>query len=376
MMLLCCSLLSALVHAQNLPLPAPPQLAARSYILIDADSGVVLAEQNADTRVDPASITKLMTAYVVFHELRKGALSLNDVITVSQKAWETGGSRMFIEVGKQVTIEELLKGMIIQSGNDASVALAEHIAGSTDVFPSIMNKYADELGLENTNYMNSNGLTVENHYSSARDIAKLSNAIINEFPEYYRWYSEKEFTYNGIRQHNRNNLLWRDPAVDGLKTGYTDAAGYCLASSANRADMRLISVVMGTDSEKSRADESQKLLNYGFRFYETHKLFESGQALTVAKLWKGDKDTLALGINQDLYITIPRGQYDNLQARIETRRVMTAPIENQTEVGRLRILLDDEEFSSTPIFTLEGAGEGGFWHRFSDSISLWFYDDE
>ncbi len=362
--------------AQVMPVPAAPQLAARNYVLMDADSGVVLAEKNPNMRVDPASITKLMTAYVVFHELEKGNLLLTDEVTISENAWKTGGSRMFIEVGKQVTIEDLLKGMIIQSGNDASVALAEHIAGSVDVFPSIMNRYAQELGMQNSRFANPTGLSQDDHYASARDIATLSAAIIGEFPHYYRWYSEKEFTYNEIVQHNRNNLLWRDPAVDGLKTGYTDAAGYCLASSASRGGMRLISVVMGADSEKSRADESQKLLNYGFRFYETHSLFDGSKSLTEAKVWKGDRESIPLGIHDDLYVTIPRGQYDNLQARIETRRVLTAPIDQDAEVGRLRILLSGEEYSSTPLYALDSAAEGGFWTRFSDSISLWFYDDE
>ena len=267
------------------PVPAAPQVAANSYILSDFNSGRILVEHNSDMRVEPASITKLMTAYVVFRELEEGNITLQETVPVSEKAWRTGGSRMFIEPDMQVKVEDLMRGMIIQSGNDASVALAEHIAGSEEAFASLMNHYAEQLGMTGTNFMNSTGLPDPDHYTTARDINALSAATVRDFPDYYTWYSEKEFTFNNIRQHNRNTLLWRDPAIDGLKTGHTEAAGYCLAASAMRDGMRLISSVMGSSSESARASESQTLLNYGFRFFETVQLYQAGQELTRARIW-------------------------------------------------------------------------------------------
>ncbi|MFK7955433.1 MAG: D-alanyl-D-alanine carboxypeptidase family protein [Lysobacterales bacterium] len=360
--------------APQIPVPAPPQIGATSYILLDHHSGAVLASQNVDQQIEPASITKLMTSYIVFSELQSGGLNLEEMVPVSEKAWRTEGSKMFIEVGTQVKAADLLKGMIVQSGNDASVALAEHIAGSEETFAALMNQYAQSLGMNHSNFLNATGLPAPQHLTTARDIATLSQAIIRDFPEYYRWYSEKEFTFNEIRQHNRNNLLWRDPAVDGLKTGHTSAAGYCLAASAQRSNMRLISVVMGSASENSRADDSQKLLNYGFRFFETHRLYGADEELSRVKVWKGETEDLGLGIDADIYITIPSGQYDALRAETEVMSVLTAPMELGTEVGNLRVFLDDELKASAPLLTLNGVQRGGLWRRMSDSIALWFHD--
>ncbi|MEM9303290.1 MAG: D-alanyl-D-alanine carboxypeptidase family protein [Pseudomonadota bacterium] len=365
-------LLLALTAAAQTPVPGAPALNARSFILQDFQSGTILAEADPDLRVEPASITKLMTSYVVFSELQKGTVALDDLVYVSEKAWKTPGSRMFIEVNSQVSVENLLKGMIIQSGNDASVALAEHVAGSEETFASLMNQYAQQLGMVNTSYRNATGLPADDHYTTARDVALLGKALVGEFPELYRWYSEKEFTYNDISQHNRNQLLWRDPAVDGMKTGHTEAAGYCLVSSAKRGNMRLISVVMGASSEKQRADDSQKLLNYGFRFFETHQLYTGGEMLEEARIWKGEVETLPMGITDDLFVTIPRGRYAALDASIDIPSVLTAPVGAQQTVGTLNVKLDEQVVASRPLVALAEAPEGGFWRRFSDSVSLWF----
>jgi len=371
---LCFVLALLFVLPLSAQVPSAPSLNASSYILIDFNSGRIITSLNPDTQLDPASITKLMTTYVVFHELKNQRLSLEEKVTVSEKAWKTPGSRMFIEVGSTVSIDELLRGIIIQSGNDASVAIAEHVAGSEETFASLMNQYAKDLGMINTHYENATGLPSNNHKTSAADIAKLAIAIISEFPEFYVMYSEKEYTYDGIRQHNRNNLLWRDPAVDGLKTGHTDAAGYCLAASAKRGNTRLISVVMNADDEKLRADDSQKLLNYGFRFYETHKLYESNQQLDIATVWKGQAEQVGLTIAEDIYITIPRGQYERLEAKLEVRSILTAPITAGEAVGRLKVMLGNDVQAEVPLLALDSVAPGGFWRRFSDSIALWFHD--
>ena len=367
-------LCAAASAAAQTPVPSAPALNAESYLLVDFHSGHEFAAANADDRVEPASITKLMTSYVVFHELRKGNLTLEDEVYVSEKAWKTPGSRMFIEVDTQVSIEALLKGMIIQSGNDASVALAEHVAGSEETFASLMNQYAEQLGMSNTHYMNATGLPDPEHYTTARDVARLSAALIREFPELYSWYSEKEYTYNDITQHNRNNLLWRDPAVDGLKTGHTESAGYCLVTSAKRDQMRLISVVMGADSEKLRADDSQKLLNYGFRFFETHRLYEANTALDQAEVWKGESRSVSLAIGEDLWVTIPRGQYEMLDASMDLPAVLVAPISAGEQLGVLQVRLGDETIHQQPLLALDGVEAGGFWRRLSDSVALWFED--
>ena len=354
------------------PVPAAPAVAARGYILLDFNSGEVLTEKDADASMDPASITKLMTAYVVFSELSKGQMRLDDLVTVSERAWRTGGSRTFIEVGSRVSVEDLLRGMIIQSGNDASVALAEHTAGSEAAFAELMNEYARRLGMMNSNFRNANGLPAEDHYSSARDIALLASAIIREFPEFYQFYSEREFTFNNITQRNRNKMLWRDPSVDGMKTGMTDAAGYCLVASAEREGMRLISVLLGTSSAKARADATQSLMNWGFRFYESHRLYAAGEAVTSARIWKGEQDTLDLGLTEDLWVTVPRGRYDAMQASLELQSPLVAPLAPEDMVGRIKVSLEDEPLAERPLHPLARSMEGGLARRALHSVLLWF----
>ncbi|MCW8926975.1 MAG: D-alanyl-D-alanine carboxypeptidase [Xanthomonadales bacterium] len=364
---------------KGMPIPAAPSLGANSYILVDFHSGDVLVENNPDMPVEPASITKVMTSYVVFTELRAGNIQLDDVVDVSENAWRTGGSRMFIEPGMEVTVEQLIRGMVIQSGNDASVALAEHLAGTEEAFAGLMNHYAAQLGLENSHFTNATGLPHEDHYTTARDVALLSAALIRDFPELYKLYSEKEYSFNNIRQHNRNNLLWRDPAVDGLKTGHTQAAGYCLAASAKRDGMRLISVVLGSASESSRVAESQSLLNYGFRFFETVQLYKAGQELAQGRVWKGEQEQIRLGIRDDLFITIPRGRYEDLDAQVEMRPELIAPVAEGEQVGQISIRLENEEVANRGLIALEAAHEAGFFGRTWDGLSLWFgglFEDE
>ena len=361
------------------PVPAAPQLGAQSYLLMDFNSGRVIVEHNADMRVEPASITKMMTAYVVFGELEQGKITLEETVNVSETAWRTGGSRMFIEPGMEVTVEDLLRGMVIQSGNDASVALAEHVAGTEAAFASLMNHYATQLGMDGTHYVNATGLPDPDHYTTAHDVAVLSLATIRDFPDYYAWYSEKEFTFNGIRQHNRNTLLWRDPAIDGLKTGHTEAAGYCLAASAKRDGMRLVSAVMGSSSEASRASESQTLLNYGFRFFETVQLYQGGQELARARVWKGLVEEVPLGIGEELFVTIPRGRYDDLEARVQMQPQLTAPLETGVVVGQIDVTLDGEPIAKRDLQTLAPVEEAGFFGATWDSLKLWFdsmFEDE
>jgi D-alanyl-D-alanine carboxypeptidase (penicillin-binding protein 5/6) len=352
-------------------MPAPPSLAASGYLLSDFYSGRVLAAENPDQRLEPASLTKIMTAYVVFQELKEGNIRLEDKVLISEKAWRTPGSRMFIEVGKRVKIEDLLKGMIIQSGNDACVALAEHLAGSEATFAEVMNSHARRLGMLNTHFVNSTGLPDEQHYTTPADIAKVSAATIDEFPEYYAWYKEKDFLFNEIKQHNRNQLLWRDESVDGIKTGHTEGAGYCLVASAQRENMRLISVVMGTESEEARAKASQALLNYGFRFYETHQLYGAGDVINQTRIWKGAKTQLSLGVADDLSVTIPRNQYNDLDAQLSIDSLITAPITQGSVVGSVSISLQGEEIAQQPLVALESITEGNIWQRVKDSALLW-----
>ena len=350
--------------------PAPPEIDASGYLLIDFDSAAVLAEKNAEQRLEPASLTKIMTAYAVFRELRDGSVKLADQVVVSEKAWKTPGSRMFIEVNKRVSVEDLLKGMSIQSGNDASGALAEHVAGSEDAFANLMNDHARRLGMRDTHFVNATGLPDPEHYTTPRDIALVTRAMIREFPEFYRMYSVREFTFNDIRQHNRNSLLWRDDSVDGVKTGHTEAAGYCLVSSAKRDGMRLVSVVMGTDSEKARAAESQALLNYGFRFYETHRLYGGGDRLTRTRVWMGDREEIALGLVSDLYVTIPRRQYDKLDARTEIQSQIQAPVTRGQELGEVVVELNGEPVTRQPLVALEEVAEGGIWRKAVDTVLM------
>ncbi|BBP45388.1 D-Ala-D-Ala carboxypeptidase [Thiosulfatimonas sediminis] len=352
--------------------PSPPEIAGNAYLLIDFDSGRILAEKDADKRVEPASLTKIMTGYVVINELNNGNMSMDDMVTISQKAWKMPGSKMFIEVGKQVAVRDLIKGMVIQSGNDASVALAEHIAGSEEVFAQLMNKYAKSLGMTNTHYVNATGLPHEEHYTSAHDLVLLTKALIKNFPEEYSWYSEKKFTFNGITQYNRNKLLWQDETVDGLKTGHTESAGYCLVSSAKRDDMRLISVVLGTNSANTRVQETQKLLNYGFRFFETHKMYNAFQRLKDVTVWEGNRDLIGLGLAEDLYVTVPRGQYNNLKLDTLVANAIKAPIGEGSEIGQLKVTLGDKEVASRPLIALDSVQEGSFFKKLIDQVKMTF----
>ena len=356
--------------ADSILIPASPRVAASSFILQDADSGKIVAEKNADQKLPPASLTKIMTVYVVYRELDKGHLTLDETVTISKKAWRTPGSRMFVEVNKQVSVEDLLRGVVIQSGNDAAVALAEHIAGDEATFAALMNQHAKRLGMLNTNFTDSTGLPSPDHYTTARDLAILTRALVKEFPDEYRMFSETEFTFNNITQSNRNKLLWRDDSVDGVKTGYTEAAGYCLVASAKRDGMRLISVVMGTDSVHIRLAESQSLLNYGFRFFETHRLYQGGQSLTKAKIWKGEQSELGLGLANDLYVTIPRRYYKDLQAVMSIDKKIIAPAEKGTQYGNLKVTLAGETVAQKPLVALNTIAEGGFFSRIYDEAML------
>jgi serine-type D-Ala-D-Ala carboxypeptidase (penicillin-binding protein 5/6) len=365
------SLIPLSAAATTAAAPPPPTIDAAAYILMDQRSGQVLAESNADEHLDPASLTKLMTSLVVFEALRAGTLKLDEVATVSEHAWRTEGSRSFVEVGSQVPVEALIQGMIVQSGNDASVALAERVAGTEETFAALMNEEAKRLGLQHSLFENATGMPGPKHYSSARDIALIARALIGEFPEYYPWYSEREYTYNGITQHNRNALLWQDPSVDGLKTGHTDAARYCLAASALRDGMRLISVVMGATSDKTRAAGSRALLEYGFHFFETHRLYTADAKVTTVKVWKGDAEEVPLGLADDLYLTIPRGQYNDLAQTVDVPQRIIAPVEAHTEVGQLRFALGDEVLVQRPLRTLDPVATGSLWRRMTDAVELW-----
>ncbi|MYF69839.1 MAG: D-alanyl-D-alanine carboxypeptidase [Proteobacteria bacterium] len=364
--------IAPVLHGQEVPIPAPPQLGVKSYILIDHATGDIVAESNPDEILEPASLTKLMTAYTVFKALGDGQVNLDDEVRVSERAWGTEGSRTFIELGTAVSVEDLLQGMIVQSGNDASVALAEHVAGTEEVFADLMNFYADQLGMESSSFRNSTGLPDPDHYMTARDAATIARAIITEFPEYYMWYSQREFTYNDIEQPNRNLLLWRDESVDGLKTGFTEAAGYCLVTSAVRAGMRLVSVVMGSHSAEARANDSQALLNYGFRFFETYRLYSEGDEVTTARVWKGETETVALGVAQDYFLTIPKGRYDSLDSATALDTELTAPIEAGMALGTVTITMNDEELAVLPLVALADVGEAGLWKRIKDEFILWF----
>ena len=350
--------------------PPAPTVAATAYILQDFHTGKVLAENNADAKLAPASLTKIMTVYVVFRELSNGHLHLEDTAPISEKAWKTSGSRMFVELGNQVKVEDLLRGVIIQSGNDASVALAEHVAGNEDTFADMMNQHAARLGMTNSHFKNSDGLPVDGHYTSARDLAILTAALIKEFPDYYRWFSEKEFTFNKITQHNRNQLLSRDESVDGVKTGFTDEAGYCLVASALREDMRLISVVLGAKSPNARANENQSLLNYGFRFFESHRLYEGKKPLNEARIWKGDSKTIPLGLAEDLYATIPRRQYADLKAVINVDKKIIAPVKEGAKLGSVKVTLKDQLIADKDLIALKSVEEGNIFQRLTDSALM------
>jgi len=360
------------VIAGEMIVPAPPTIKASSYVVMDFNSGDLLVEQNTDQKLPPASLTKIMTIYVVASELANGKISLEDEVLVSEKAWRTEGSRMFIEVNKKVKLDDLLHGVIIQSGNDASVALAEYISGTEGVFADLMNKHAEQLGMNNSHFVNSTGLPDPDHYTTASDLAKLAQALIRDYPEVYALHKIKEFTFNKIKQHNRNKLLWRDRSVDGIKTGHTEAAGYCLVASAVRDGMRLISVVMGTDGMNARAKASQAILNYGFRFFETHKLYSAGDLITSVKVWKADIDNLSLSINKDIYITVPRGQYEKLEPVVEVDKQIMAPVNKGDQKGVLNIMLENKNITTVPLLALESIVEGGIVNRLKDEVYLLF----
>ena len=360
------------LSAEPVPIPKAPMINAKSYILLDHNTGNIIAEENIDERNDPASITKLMTAYIVYKALDEDRLSPDEEVLISEKAWRAIGSRMFVEVDKLVKVNDLLQGLIVQSGNDASIALAEHIAGSEEAFVDLMNHEAIRLGMTGSHFTNVTGLTNEQHFMTARDIAILSSALIGDFPEEYKRYSQKEYTFNGITQHNRNKLLWRDPSVDGLKTGHTDAAKYCLASSAQRDDMRLVAVVLGAPSANARATYSQSLLNYGFRFFESHELYAAGQELLKKRIWYGAKKEISLGVDENIFITIPRGRYNDLKPFLEVKSKLEAPIQKDQSVGKVIINLDDEEFAEIDLVALETVGEGGILDKISDYVMSYF----
>ncbi len=347
-------------------------VAAKSFVLSDFHSGQILASHNPHERLDPASLTKLMTAYIVFSVLKQERITLDQVVPVSNKSWRMVGSRMFIEPNKRVTVDELIHGMIVQSGNDACVALAELIAGSEDLFAHMMNEEAKRLGMHNTHFMNSTGLTHPEHYSTAHDLALLAAAIIQDFPERYSLYSLREYTYNGITQPNRNRLLWTDPNVDGMKTGWTEAAGYCLVTSAKRDHRRLISVVMGTASPNARSIESQRLLNYGFQFFDTAHPYKKHQPVANIQIWKGSQNKLKVGFAQDIYFSLPKGKVDGLKARMEYRQPLVAPIDQGQEIGMVKFVLDGLEIATYPLIALETVTTANFFGRTWDNLKMWF----
>ena len=370
-------LLAVAVPAVANIVPAPPGIAAKAHILLDAHTGKIMSEEDADLRLEPASLTKLMTAYTVFQELESGNIKPDDPVRISRKAWRTGGSKMFIKVNTEVPVEELVKGMIIQSGNDASVALAEYVAGSEDAFANLMNHNAGVLGMKNSHFVNATGLPAENHYSTARDLATLARAIISDFAEYYPLYSTREYTYqppreSPITQKNRNKLLWRDKRVDGMKTGYTRGAGYCLVASAKHGDMRLVSVVLGTKSPRDRFQYSQALLTYGFRFYESHRVYAADQPLTRIRIWKGEVEDLDLGAKQDVYVTLPRGQYEKLKPSMEIKQQVIAPVSKGQTLGKVMISMDGKTLIDEPLIALRDVPEGNLWRQAVDAGLMWW----
>lgn len=358
--------------AQSVLIPAPPQIAGSSWVLMDPLTGHIITEHNSGERLPPASLTKMMTAYIVERELHEGRVAMTDMVPISVSAWQTGGSRTFVREGTQVSVEDLLKGVIIQSGNDASVALAEFVAGSESAFVDIMNQQAKLLGMTNTNFENATGLPSPDQYSTAYDLAVLAQAIIEDYPENYRLYAIKSFTFNNIRQPNRNSLLWRDESVDGLKTGHTEEAGYCLVASAKRDDTRLIAAVMGTSSAQARAQEVQKMLNYGFRYYETARLFRAGQELVDARVWGGKSDQISIGLAQDVHVTIPRGSKDQLESVVDLDSVIKAPVKVGAELGRIQVTLNGETVVDEPVLALTEVPQGGLFKRLWDAIKLFF----
>lgn len=395
--LLCCSLLTVSAWAKNEPLPAPestsppaqtvasgtsgqeaarsrlvpaaPKVDAKSHVLLDVYSGKIITENNAHERMPPASLTKMMTMYVVSQALKSGQIKLDDPVRVSNKAWKAEGSRMFIKEGQIVPVKDLIMGVVVDSGNDACIALAEFIAGSEDSFASLMNQEAAKLGMQNSHFMDSTGMPNPDHYTSAYDMALLSSALITHFPDYYPWYSQKWFNYGGIKQPNRNRLLWRYEYADGIKTGHTDEAGYCLAASAKYDGMRLVSVVLGAPNDRVRSDASQSLLTYGFRFYKTYKLYKPGEPIAEPRIWKGTEKHLPLGVAQDFIITLPRGRYNDVKLITALNEPIVAPVQKGQQIGTLTVNLGDTVIGSTPLIALAEVPEGGLWSQFTDSIN-------
>ena len=356
----------------NIILPRAPELSAKGYILIDADTGRVLVESNADDSLPPASLTKIMTGYVVAAELETGRISLDDKVPISVNAWRTKGSKMFIQEGTKVSLSDLLRGVIVQSGNDASVAIAEYLAGDEDAFADVMNQYAMTIGMSSTNFLNSTGLPDDGHYSSARDMAVLTLELIRRFPVHYAIYAEREFTFAEIRQPNRNRLLLRDRTVDGVKTGYTLAAGYCLVASAERDGMRLVSAVMGASSDEVRMRETQKLLQYGFRYFETRGLYNPDEPITQARIYFGASDHVPLGVAETTYVTFARGHYEDLEVEIELPTQIDAPLKKGAEIGSLRVTLEGKDLLSKPLVSQTSIEEAGIFSRIFDSVYLFF----
>jgi D-alanyl-D-alanine carboxypeptidase (penicillin-binding protein 5/6) len=363
---------SAALSNKPLVTPQAPALNAQAYILIDVNSGKVIAEKNSEEHLAPASLTKMMTLYVISNALNQEQIHLTDMVRVSRDAWKIGGSRMFIKEGQEVSVEDLLKGIIVDSGNDACVAMAEHLGGTENAFTDIMNQQAKNIGMLNSHFTDSTGLPDPNLYTTAKDLAILGRALVSDFPQYYDWYKQKWFTYNGIRQPNRNRLLWRNNQVDGIKTGHTNDAGFCLVSSAKRENMRLLAVVLGEPSDSTRADDSEKLLNYGFRFFETHQLYKSGQSISEIPLYKGNVDKMTVGLKEDQFITIPAGQYQRLNISTKIPSHLQAPIKKGDNVGELLVQFDKEIIATHPLYALETVDAGGFYTRTKDSIRLAF----
>lgn len=361
--------------AQSTPtifdIPAPT-IAARAFVLYDPQSETVLTGQSAGDRYDPASLTKVMTAYVVFQALRDKKITLAQMVNVSEKAWRAEGSRMFIDIKKPVSVDDLIRGMIVQSGNDASIALAEAVAGGEETFVQLMNKQAQRLGLKNTNFTNSTGLPQPNHHASAEDMARLAAALIRDFPEEYKIYAQRDFTYNKITQSNRNRLLWQDPTVDGMKTGHTEAAGYCLIASGKRGERRLISVVMGTASDAARAQESQKLLNFGFQFSDTQRLYKKGEVLSTPEVFKGASATAKLGFDRDLWVTLPKEKFAGLKATLTTTQPLVAPLARGQKAGIMKLTQNDKVVAELPVVALEDVAVAGIFGRGWDALRLMF----
>lgn len=360
------------VPAAPMSIPTAPQVDARSYIVVDYRTDKILAAKDAVLRVEPASLTKLMTAYIVFQELAVGKLKLDEQVTVSEHAWRSEGSRTFIELGKPVSVQDLILGMIVQSGNDATIALAERIAGTEETFAQMMNANAKRLGMVGSHFENSSGLPSPQHYTTARDLSLLANAIIRDYPQDYKWFSVREFEHNGIKQQNRNGLLEKDPTVDGLKTGHTDSAGFCLVTSALRNGMRLTSVVMGSTSMKARENASAALLNYGFTFYDTKLVVKGGAVLATARVWKGQSASVDLGIKDDLYITLARGAADSVKTATDIPPRLIAPLALDTVVGSLRVFAGAQTLATIPMHPQKSVAAGGWWRRLIDTIRLWF----